>query len=401
MRLLGGLMVVSILLGTGPVWAGEAAVSPSPEEYGRLCREVKAVTGRSVGEIRSLLPKLAGQHVEIRGKVLGKAHGGLTGSGLVDMYLRCGEDSCFVACPPDVSEMQPGRCVRVLVRVPADASDIDDCELKAVIDDPLGYEREKPASPATEEQRLEIGEAAYGVRDQAPAGGAGAAVGPVLPGVAAIGPVTPPTETPGGGPTGALPPEMRTLASLSGTTATQPAVQVAGVPQVQFAAGTGRTYEQIVGVWTDWIRKHNTSLTSQQVDLIVRWTIYHSAMNKVDHRLIFAVMRYESDFNPRCVSHAGAMGLMQLMPCNVTDFKVRDPYDVAENIRGGVEHLAEFLQKYQGKSYYEQTVLALACYNAGPGAVAKYGGVPPYRETQSYVKKVPALFAQLVKDGYP
>jgi soluble lytic murein transglycosylase-like protein len=95
------------------------------------------------------------------------------------------------------------------------------------------------------------------------------------------------------------------------------------------------------------------------------------------------------------------MGLMQLMLCNVTDFKVKDPFDIAENIRGGIEHLAEFLYKYQGKSNYEQTVLALACYNAGPGAVARYGGVPPYNETQSYVRKVPALFAQLVKDGYP
>ena len=116
---------------------------------------------------------------------------------------------------------------------------------------------------------------------------------------------------------------------------------------------------------------------------------------------MFAVMRYESDFNPRCRSHAGAMGLTQLMPCNVKDFKVADPYSIAENIRGGVEHLAEFIRKYEGRSNHDQTVMALACYNAGPGNVAKYGGVPPFKETQSYVQKVPKLFAELVQQAYP
>jgi hypothetical protein len=398
MRLIGGLALGALLAGLATVSAQDADLCATPEEYGRLCREVSAVCGRSVEEIRSCLPALAGKHVEIRGKVLGKAHGDLVSSGLVDMYLKCGEDSCFVACPPDLSGMQPGRCVRLLVQVPADASDIDDCVLKAVAEDLLAYEREQPTPREDGEKRLEIGEAAYGVRDQAPVTGAAQ---PALPSLPSVGPAAPPQEPPGGGPNGALPPELRGLQSLSGATPPQPKPPAAGVPQVQFTAGAGRTYEQVVKIWTDWVRKYNSSLTPQQADLIVRWTLYHSAKSQVDHRLVFSVMKYESDFNPRCVSHAGAMGLMQLMPCNVTDFKVRDPYDVAENIRGGVEHLAEFLRKYQGKSYYEQTVLSLACYNAGPGAVAKYGGVPPYAETQSYVKKVPALFAQLVKDGYP
>jgi len=199
----------------------------------------------------------------------------------------------------------------------------------------------------------------------------------------------------------ALPPEMRGLTSLSGRPGVQPAVSTGNVPRVRLVGDSGQWYDKAVKTYTDWVRNCNPSLTVQQADLIVRWTLYYSVANKVDHRLVLAVMKYESDFDPRCVSHAGAMGLMQLMPCNVEDFKVKDPYDIAENIRGGIEHLAEFLRAYQGRSYFEQTVLALACYNAGPGAVAKYGGVPPYAETQSYVRKVPALFAQLVKDGYP
>jgi hypothetical protein len=377
---------------SAPMWAAEKPLTPSAEEYGRLCQRLSAVTGRSVEEIRTSLASLSGKYIEIRGKVLGRAHGDLTTSGLVDMYLKCGDDSCFVACPPDMSELQPGRCVRLLVQVPQDASDIDDCALKAVVEDPLGYDRDKPAPKTNTSQRLEIGEAAYGVRDKAPDFGPAAPTPPARPQGAGGGRPSVPSNT---APGSALPPELRGMTSLSGKAPAQ------NVPQVRFAGTTGRTYEQVVQVWTNWVRRYNSSLTVQQADLIVRWTIYHSANNHVDHRLTFAVMKYESDFSPTCVSHAGAMGLMQLMPCNVKDFGVSDPFNIAENIRGGVEHLAEFLRTYQGRPYYEQTVLALACYNAGPGAVAKYGGVPPYAETQSYVKNVPALFAQLVSDGYP
>jgi hypothetical protein len=249
------------------------------------------------------------------------------------------------------------------------------------------------------EKRLEIGEAAMGVRDRVPR--------------AAPRPSTPPVPRPGmGGPSipsspsvpgSALPPQMQSLSTLSGGPATASAAAPAGAPQLQFVSQGQRrySYEQVVGIWADWVRSINSKLTVEQADLVVRWTLYHCAVNEVDHRLMFAVMRWESSFNPRCVSHAGAMGLTQLMPCNVEDFRVRDPFDIAENIRGGVEHLAEFLRKYAGRSNYERTVLSLACYNAGPNAVKKHGGVPPYRETQDYVRKVPKLFADLVKQGYP
>jgi len=395
---MAAILIQAFLLGlAATAFAADSLVGASPEQYGRLCRELKAVTGRSVEEIRSSLPSLGGKCVEIRGKVLGKTHGDLSEAGLVDMYLKCGDDSCFVACPPDVSELQPGRCVRLIVQVPPDASDIDDCTVKAVADDPLGYERERPAPAPDGGQRLEIGEAAYGVRDQAANSGTGTAAPRTMmqaPPAALQGAPT------GVGPGEALPPEMRVMPSLSGIKGAQTSAPPRNAPQGP-PANSNAAYERAVAIWTKWVRGYNSSLTVQQADLIVRWTLYYAAANKVDHRLVFSVMKYESDFDARCVSHAGAMGLMQLMPCNVTDFKVKDPFDIAENIRGGIEHLAEFLRQYQGRSNYEQTVLALACYNAGPGAVAKHGGVPPYAETQSYVRKVPALFAQLVKDGYP
>jgi len=108
----------------------------------------------------------------------------------------------------------------------------------------------------------------------------------------------------------------------------------------------------------------------------------------VDQRLVHAVIRAESDYNPRCVSHAGAMGLMQLMPENCKDYGVSDPFDPAQNIDGGVRHLKDMLDGQKSLA------LGLAAYNAGPGAVKRYGGIPPYRETQNYVNKILGWLAE-------
>ena len=115
------------------------------------------------------------------------------------------------------------------------------------------------------------------------------------------------------------------------------------------------------------------------------YSIFEEAANTfgISVNLLTSIARAESNFRPDAVSSAGAVGVMQLMPATAASLGVTNSYDARENIMGGAKYISQLLSKYNGN-----TALALAAYNAGSGNVEKYGGIPPFTETQNYVKKV-------------
>lgn len=121
-----------------------------------------------------------------------------------------------------------------------------------------------------------------------------------------------------------------------------------------------------------------------------------ASQNGVGEALLRAVIHAESGFNPRALSYKGAQGLMQLMPATAADLGVSNAFDVAQNIQGGARYLAQLLHDFHG-----DVRLAAAAYNAGEAAVRKYNGVPPYDETQVYVKRVAILRDRYLKALHP
>jgi soluble lytic murein transglycosylase-like protein len=152
--------------------------------------------------------------------------------------------------------------------------------------------------------------------------------------------------------------------------------------------------------YRDFIWRHNRRLTAGEADAITSSLLLFSERYDVDPRLVVALIIAESDFNPRSTSHKGAMGLGQIMPDEAKTLGLSNPYDPVQNVAGAIYLLRGRLDRYSGgaaqKDLQEKHImLALASYNAGMGAVKKYKGIPPYRETQNYVRKVTSLYKKL------
>ena len=127
-------------------------------------------------------------------------------------------------------------------------------------------------------------------------------------------------------------------------------------------------------------RKNPTNVSRSEIDNLIT---KYADKNGLDEDFVKAVINQESGFNPNATSHCGAMGLMQLMPSTAQGLGVKNAYDAEQNIEGGTKYLKGLMDRFGNDKQ-----LALAAYNAGPNAVKKYGGIPPYAETQNYVKKV-------------
>lgn len=138
----------------------------------------------------------------------------------------------------------------------------------------------------------------------------------------------------------------------------------------------------------NYMQKENPKLSTQDAESIYKTVMYFSNKYKVSSDLIFAIIDQESNYNYKDSSSAGAIGLMQIIPATANYLKI-NPYNSTQNIEGGVRYFKEMLDKYQKPS------LALAAYNAGPGAVDKYNGIPPYKETTNYVSKISKIYQNL------
>jgi soluble lytic murein transglycosylase-like protein len=159
------------------------------------------------------------------------------------------------------------------------------------------------------------------------------------------------------------------------------------VPTSGAVMRAARSAASEVNTYLDRAQTHqilNRAFTQQDIDAAIDAA---AARHNVDPSLVRSVVKVESNFNPNAVSRKGAMGLMQLMPSTARSLNVSNPFDPAQNVDAGVRHLRQLLDSYGGN-----VRLSLAAYNAGSGAVARSAGVPHFRETQEYVRRITNLY---------
>ncbi len=395
------------------VWAGPAAPPDqvvnvpypgSPDEAAQ--RFLYAVDGNRPRAWTGGMPSGAGVHLTV-GTVQAKAKAPDGGTVLMIGMIR--GDSALVRCATPIPEISVGAKVYLVVDFDSpDGPSVarlrgictgDDLGARCVLLDTLlgvpSTQRDGAAAPTVPAPTFAMTPlpAASGI-GALPAGPAPTTPAPALPAPVTTPAPRPATATP---PTPTITPHVVTPPGV-GDTSCPTKVTWNNVSPDQASADASEAAR--VAYWKDYIARHNRGLNEAQREALARWVMYYSAFFGVDHRLIFAVMRHESSFDPGCLSHAGAMGLMQLMPETCKDLGV-NPWVVEENIRGGIQELVGYLDHYAGRPNYEQCILSLACYNAGAGAVKRAGGVPNIAETQTYVKRVSDTFAEFVRSGAP
>lgn len=155
---------------------------------------------------------------------------------------------------------------------------------------------------------------------------------------------------------------------------------------VTYAQKPDEDFQKILDSSIENKKNPNSTSRSEINDLIAKY----ADKNGLDENFVKAVINQESGFNPNATSKCGAMGLMQLMPSTAQGLGVTNAYDAEQNIEGGTKYLKGLLDRFGNDKS-----LALAAYNAGPNAVKKYGGIPPYAETQNYVKSVLSKYDRL------
>lgn len=192
----------------------------------------------------------------------------------------------------------------------------------------------------------------------------------------------------------------RSAGSTTSRSGVAPRVPSGKLPTMAARAGSRALSPEVralIPTYAGFIRNQNRRLSAAKATDIAESVLEFSVYFGVDARLIMALLMAESNFNPNAVSHAGARGLGQLMPGTARGLGVSNSFDTEQNLYGTTKLLRSHLENYTNKTgdSFRGLVLALAAYNAGPGAVRRHGGVPPFRETQNYVRKVVEYYKRL------
>lgn len=168
-----------------------------------------------------------------------------------------------------------------------------------------------------------------------------------------------------------------------------------------YQARLGDRTRDLFSAYLEFIGGTNRRLRPEEAASITYHLLHFADRNNIDPRLVVAMIIAESSFNPNATSRTGAAGLGQLMPRTAASLGVNNPYDHVQNLDGSIRYLRSRLDTFADKALpggglsFEQIALAFAAYNAGAGAVKKYHGIPPYRETQAYVKRIISLYRYL------
>ena len=359
---LAGLALAALCLS-----ASALAHASSGARYLQLRRQYRCDTQLSYAQVQTDAARFMGRVIELRGTVGGVAEGP---SSLSVMLNMDGVDAPTLEIPPGeagpIREMSTPR-VRVLARIGDGSSGnvvplvvlavANESEVSAqekTLDSQAAYRERKAELARQERQRWH-----QQVQNSA---SRAASVSPSRGGYART--FQPPVQSP------------------------------------DYSGGLGPRVRDWYPAYYNFILNHNRKLGANMAGQIAFYLLKFSDEHEVDPRLVTAMIIAESDFDPQSTSHSGAMGLGQLMPDEIKSLHLNSGYDIRDNLYGSIANLRTDLNSFAGLGGADGTLsidqirLAMATYNAGLGAVKKYKGVPPYKETQGYVKRVVRLYRQ-------